>query len=150
MSGAPLNAVANSGLSDRNLGLFGGRSRPDLVGDPRITGTIEERIASAGQLDARWFDDAAFEDPGRGTYGNSRRTIAAARLPLRKSIDFVVAKAIMMGGRATGHVRFEILNVANTPQFAGAENVFNLPSFGTISQPLDFPRTWQISLRLSY
>ena len=34
VSGAPLNAVMSAGVSDANLGLFGGRQRPNLIGDP--------------------------------------------------------------------------------------------------------------------
>src|SRR5262249_62325034 len=33
-SGWPLNAVMSSGASDANLGLFGGRQPPDLIGAP--------------------------------------------------------------------------------------------------------------------
>ena len=150
MSGAPLSTVASSGLSNRNLGLFGGRQRPDLVGDPRVDAGVEDRVASAGQANARWFDSAAFADPGRGTYGSAPRTIAQARLQLRKTVDLVFAKSLEMGGGATAQMRFEIINATNTPQFSGAPNAFNLSSFWRITQQLDFPRIWQISFRLSY
>ena len=150
MSGASLNAVASSGLSNRNLGLFGGRQRPNLIADPRIQGSAEDRVASAGQADARWFDSDAFEDPGRGIYGNVRRTITDARLQLRKTIDVVFAKNIETGGGTMAQMRFEIINATNTPQFEGPSNAFNLSSFGKITRQLDFPRTWQISFRLSY
>ena len=150
MSGASLNAVASGGLSNNNLGLFGGRQRPNLVGDPRIEGSAEDRVASAGQARARWFDSDAFEDPGPGIYGNAQRTITGARLQVRKTIDVVFAKNIEMGGGATAQMRFEIINATNTPQFAGPANVFNLSSFGRITRQVDLPRTWQLSLRLSY
>ena len=149
MSGASLNAVASRGLSDRNLGLFGGRQRPNLIGDPRIQGSAEYRVASAGQTNARWFDSDAFQNPRRGIYGNVRRTITDARLQLRKTIDVVFAKNIETGGGTMAQMRFEIINATNTPQFEGPLNAFNLPSFGKITRQLDFPRTWQISFRLS-
>src|SRR5262249_23095914 len=38
VSGAPLNAVLTGGASDTNLGLLGGRQRPNLVGDPNTPG----------------------------------------------------------------------------------------------------------------
>ena len=149
-SGASLNAVASSGLSDRNLGLFGGRQRPNLVGDPRIEGSTEDRVASAGQANARWFDDDAFADPGRGIYGSAPRMITDARFQLRKTIDLVFAKHIETGGGTMAQMRFEIINAANSPQFEAPSNVFNLSSFGQVTRQLDFPRTWQISFRLSY
>ena len=121
-----------------------------MVGDPRNQGSAEDRVAFAGQANARWFDSDAFENPGRGIYGSAQRTITDARLQVRKTIDVVFTKTIEMGGGADAQMRFEIINATNTPQFEGPANVFNLSSFGRITRQLDFPRTWQLSLRLSY
>ena len=46
VSGAPLNAVVSDGASTANLGLFGGRQRPNLVGDPNTSGSDNDRVAS--------------------------------------------------------------------------------------------------------
>src|SRR5207253_8756169 len=46
VSGPPLNAVMSSDASNANLGLFGGRQRPNLVGDPNTSGSDEDRAAS--------------------------------------------------------------------------------------------------------
>ena len=50
VSGAPLNAVLSSGASTANLGLFGGRQRPNLTGDPNTVGQRQRprRIRRAG------------------------------------------------------------------------------------------------------
>ena len=53
VSGSPLNAVLSSGTSDSNLGLFGGRQRPNLIGDPNTTGSDDQRVSSALNPDAR-------------------------------------------------------------------------------------------------
>ncbi|MDH4063445.1 MAG: carboxypeptidase-like regulatory domain-containing protein, partial [Acidobacteriota bacterium] len=37
VSGSPLNAVMSSGVSNANLGLFGGRQRPNQIGDPNTS-----------------------------------------------------------------------------------------------------------------
>ena len=39
VSGSPLNAVMSEGVSDANLGLFGGRQRPNASGDPNTRGS---------------------------------------------------------------------------------------------------------------
>ena len=48
VSGAPLNAVLSSGASTANLGLFGGRQRPNLTGDPNTSGSDNDRVAFDG------------------------------------------------------------------------------------------------------
>ena len=44
VSGSPLNAVLSAGASDANLGLFGGRQRPNLIGDPNTSGSDDDRV----------------------------------------------------------------------------------------------------------
>ena len=152
VSGPPLLAHASSGLSGTNLGLLGGRQRPNLVGDPNTSGSDSDKVASSGQSGARWFDASAFADAGKGTYGNSPRTNGDARFQFRKNIDFVVAKDTEVGGGAVAQVRFEILNLTNTPKFDGPEdeNGFNSTAFGRVNQQVGFMRIWQISFRLTY
>src|SRR3989441_4499373 len=86
VSGAPLNAVLSSGASDANLGLFGGRQRPNLTGDPNTSGSDEDRVASDAHPGARFFNAAAFANPGPGQYGNAPRTIDSALNQFRKNI----------------------------------------------------------------
>src|SRR5262249_2622241 len=117
VSGPPLNAVMSSGTSDANLGLFGARQRPNLVGDPNTSGSDADRAASADHPDARWFNPAAFANPGVGTFGNAPRTDGDARWQFRKNIDFVFAKDTRFAGNQVGEIRFEILNVTNTAKF---------------------------------
>jgi hypothetical protein len=74
VSGGPLNAVMSQGASDADLGLFGGRQRPNLVSDPNTTGSDSDRAASNGQATARWFNANAYANPGLGVYGNAPRT----------------------------------------------------------------------------
>ena len=151
VSGAPLNTVASGGLSDNNLGLLGGRQRSNLIGDPGTSGSDLDRVASAGQTSARWFDSNAFADAGEGTYGNAGRTNTDARYQFRKNIDMVIAKDTEVGGGAVAQVRFEILNMTNTPKFGGlSSNSFNSGTYGRITQQVGFMRIWQISFRLTY
>jgi hypothetical protein len=155
VSGGPLNAVMSSGTSETNLGLFGGRQRPNLIGDPNITGSDDDRAASAAHPDVRYFNAAAFVNPGVGQYGNSPRTISDARYQFRKNVDLVVAKATRFAGNQVGEIRFEILNLTNTPKFGNYSssnpiNQANLSSFGRVDIQAGFMRIWQLSFRYRF
>ena len=151
VSGAPLNAVLSSGASTANLGLFGGRQRPNLVGDPNTSGSDTDRVVFEGQETARYFNAEAFANPGPGTFGNAPRAIGDARYQFRKNIDLVVAKDTRIGGSHTAQVRFEILNLTNTAKFRGIDsNAVTDQSFGRITQQAGFMRIWQLSFRYTF
>lgn len=151
VSGSPLNAVLSGGLSDNNLGLFGGRQRPNLIGDPNTSGSDADRVATSNQPEARFFNAGAFADPGAGRYGNAPRTIGDARYQFRKNVDLVISKDTRLMGSHTGQVRFEILNLTNTPKFRGIDsNQINAGSFGRITQQAGFMRIWQLSFRYKF
>jgi trimeric autotransporter adhesin len=149
VSGSPLNAVMSEGESDANLGLFGGQQRPNAVGDPNTSGSDADRVSSADHPDARWFNAAAFQNPGAGRYGNAPRTDGDARYQFRKNLDLVIAKDTRFAGNHTAQIRFEILNLTNTPKFNGssAGNAVDLSSFGRITSQRGFMRIWQLSFR---
>jgi hypothetical protein len=151
VSGAPLNAVLSSGTSDANLGLFGGRQRPNLVGDPNTPGSDEDRVASDVHPDARYFNAAAFANPGAGQFGNAPRTIDSALNQFRKNIDLVFAKETRFGAQS-GEIRFEILNLTNTPKFGNetTNNAINTSSFGRIATQAGFSRIWQLTFRYRF
>jgi hypothetical protein len=152
VSGSPLNAVLSSGTSDFNLGLFGGRQRPNLIGDPNTTGSDEQRVASAANPDARFFNAAAFTDPGAGQYGNAPRTIDSALNQFRRNIDLVFAKDTRFGGGQSGEIRFEILNLTNTAKFGNesTNNAIDTDSFGRIATQAGFMRIWQLTFRYRF
>ena len=151
VSGAPLNAVLSSGTSDSNLGLFGGRQRPNLTGDPNTSGSDDGRVSSAAHADARFFNASAFTNPGVGAFGNAPRTIGSARYQFRKNIDLVLAKDTRLAGTQVGEIRFEILNLTNTAKFNGADsNAVNQSSFGRITGQAGFMRIWQLSFRYRF
>ncbi|HEY3045614.1 MAG TPA: carboxypeptidase-like regulatory domain-containing protein [Vicinamibacterales bacterium] len=152
VSGGPLNAVLSGGASDANLGLFGGRQRPNLVGDPNTSGSDEDRVAFPGQPNARWFNSAAYANPGAGTFGNAPRNNSDARFQFRKNVDLVLAKATTFGGGHTGEIRFEILNLTNTAKFGNlpTNNAINLSSFGRVDVQAGFMRIWQLSFRYKF
>ena len=62
VSGSPLNAVMSAGALESNLGLFGGRQRPNLVGDPNTDGSDTDRVVR-GQRGRPAFRQRAFANP---------------------------------------------------------------------------------------
>src|SRR5581483_4713164 len=144
-SGGPLNAVMSSGVSSANLGLFGGRQRPNLVGDPNVSGSDSDRVTTAVNPDARWFNASAYANPGVGVYGNAPRTNPDARFQFSKNVDLVFAKATTFAGNQSGEIRFEILNLTNTPKFGNlaTNNAINTSAFGTVDTQAGFMRIWQ-------
>jgi hypothetical protein len=110
-------------------------------------------VASADHTSAAWFDRSAFANPGAGQYGNAPRTDGDARWQFRRTIDLVVAKNIRLTGSQAGEVRFEILNLTNTPKFAaGAANTdaIDLTSFSRIAAQASFMRIWQLTFRYRF
>jgi trimeric autotransporter adhesin len=151
VSGAPLNSVLSQGVSDANLGLFGGRQRPNLIGDPNTSGSDEDRVSDALHPDARFFTAAAFANPGAGVYGNAPRTDGDARYQFRKNVDLVIAKQTQFAGNQSGEIRFEFLNLTNTPKFNGIDsNQINNQAFGRITTQAGFMQIWQLSFRYRF
>jgi hypothetical protein len=152
VSGSPLNAVMSSGTSDANLGLFGGRQRPDLTGDPNTPGSDADRVSSADHPDARWFNAGAFQDPGAGRYGDTPRTLGDSRYQFRKNVDLVITKDTRFRSSQSFQIRVELLNLTNTAKFNGssAGNSVDLSSFGRITSQRGFMRIWQLSFRYQF
>jgi hypothetical protein len=144
--------VVSSGTSDINLGLFGGRQRPNLTGDPNTTGSDGDRVSSSDHPDARYFNAAAFSIPAAGQYGNAPRTIDSALNQFRKNIDLVMSKETRFAGSNVGEIRFEILNLTNTAKFGNesTNNAVNTSSFGRIATQAGFMRIWQLSFRYRF
>jgi hypothetical protein len=151
VSGSPLNAVMSTGVSNANLGLFGGRQRPNLTGDPNTSGSDDERVASDDNPDALYFTSGGFTSPGAGQYGTAPRTDGDARYQFRKNIDLVITKDTTIARTHTGEIRFEILNLTNTAKFRGIDsNAIDSSSFGRITQQAGFMRIWQLSFRYRF
>src|SRR6266516_3872527 len=98
-----------------------GLQRPNLTGQPVLTpGDDLDRIATADHPSAAWLNAAGYGNPGVGAFGNAPRTDGANRYQFRQNTDAVFTKALTFAGNQSGEVRFEILNVTNTPKFGGA------------------------------
>ena len=151
VSGVPLNAVLSGGASTANLGLFGGRQRPNLVGDPNTSGSDNERVAFEGQDSARYFNASGIRE------SRSRHVRQCAARRRRRALS--VPQEHRPGHRERHHVsvrhsaqvRFEILNLTNTAKFRGIDsNAITDQSFGRITQQAGFMRIWQLSFRYAF
>src|SRR5206468_5114506 len=150
-SGPPVSAYVTN-PSPSNLGLFGPAvQRPNLTGASICTsGDDPSRIASADHPSATWLNPAAFANPGVGAFGNAPRTNGNCRYPFYRNLDAVFNKDFSFGSR-TAQIRFEILNLTNTPHFAGttSSDISN-PAFGQIVTTRGFARIWQLSYRFRF
>jgi len=109
-------------------------------------------VSSADHPAARWFNAGAFQNPGAGRYGTAPRTIGDSRYQFRKNLDLVITKDTRFAANQNVQVRFEILNLTNTPKFNGssAGNSVDVASFGRITSQRGFMRIWQLSFRYMF
>jgi hypothetical protein len=149
VSGPPISAYVNQ-LSAANLGLFNGLQRPNLTGQPVATsGDDLDRIATADHPTAAWLNAAGFANPGLGAYGDSPRTDGDNRYQFRKNTDVVFTKSVPFNTQSA-EFRFEVLNLFNTPKFAGANTDISSSAFGLISTTRGFSRIIQLSFRYKF
>lgn len=113
-----------------NTNSFSPANRPNVVGDPKITGSRPR----AQQLDA-WFNTAAFAAPALYTFGNAGRTTGYG--PGAIAMDLSIMKDFKFAERYNVQFRSEMLNFINNPNF----NVPNLSRgqavFGKITSLID-------------
>lgn len=137
-SGSP-RAIAQE--SD-NSGSFSGLQRPNLTGvDPQTPGSTVDRLDNYINPDAY-----AFAAPF--TFGNAPRTDQRIRSPFRTNYDVSISKDTKVAGRVKAQIRFELLNLTNSPFFAdGGDGVFGSSAFGTITSVAGYPRLLQLTFR---
>jgi hypothetical protein len=113
--------------------------QPNLVGPTNVTKTFN-----------RWFNPAAFQLNGPGTYGNAGRSII--QIPGLWNVDVALMRSVRIRERETLEIRADAFNVMNHPsaaQTAGLHTAMNDPLFGTITTATD-PRILQFSLKLKF
>ena len=149
-SGPPISAYVTN-LSAANLGLFNGLQRPNLTGQPaQTTGDDLDRIATADHPTAAWINPAGYANPGLGAYGNAPRTDGDNRYQFRQNTDAVFTKAFTFATTQSGELRFEFLNLTNTPKFGGANTDISSSAFGLITTSRGFSRILQLSVRYKF
>jgi hypothetical protein len=150
-SGFPINIQQSA---DSRLGGANG-NRPNFVSgtDPNMSGSFEDRLASADHPTATWINTAAFSAAPAGTFGNVPRTITDVRTPPQYNVDASFIKNFRIGdGGQLGQLKIEVLNMLNHPAVRTLQgaNVFGNSNFGQTTLQSGFMRITQIMLRFSF
>jgi hypothetical protein len=125
-TGPPIGAVEQTNRTNT----FSPANRPNVVGDPKISGGRSR----AQQLD-RWFDTAAFAEPALYTFGNAGRTTGYG--PGAIAMDMSILKDFAFADRYTVQFRGELLNFINNPNFDLPSLTRGNASFGRITSLID-------------
>jgi hypothetical protein len=157
-SGFPVSLSANS----NDLGTFGGRmQRVNLgAGELETEGSYRERIAppsGSGCVSGQecgigiWLNTGVAVDPVGFVLGTAPRNLDDVRTPMRNNWDFAAAKDIRFGAsNVRGQIKFEIMNVTNTPKVRGPITTVGSSTFGQIRVQSGFMRLTQLMFRLSF
>jgi hypothetical protein len=139
-SGFPTQFYMNDNL---NSFIGAARLRPNATGvNPAADGDFSKRIDG-------WFNPAAFSNPAVLTFGNVSRTVGL-RGPGQVNWDISLFKDFAITETFKAQFRAEALNAMNTPLFRNPLGAVGNGSFGRITQQANFPRMFQLGLRLYF
>jgi hypothetical protein len=141
-SGRPLGITMNNDMSGL---LFNGAKRPNNIGDGSWSG---------GKFDPatdRYFDSAAWADPGSLVFGNAPRVDAHARTFAIHNEDVSIIKDTFIKGEQY-KIRFEAQfgNILNRTFLCNPNTNFSSGGFGTTGGQCNIPRRIQFGLRFDF
>ncbi|HVN03843.1 MAG TPA: carboxypeptidase regulatory-like domain-containing protein [Bryobacteraceae bacterium] len=119
-----------------------GTDRPDLIGDPYISGS-----RSRGQQIQEWLNPAAFTTNALGTFGNVGRNVFIG--PGFVSTDLSLQKEFPIAERAAIQFRAEAFNAFNRVNLQNPTGDLLSGNFMVINSAFD-PRILQFALRLKW
>jgi len=140
-SGTPLvphmsgGTVAESGL--------GNVQRPNVVGDPNTTGSIEDRLN-------HYLDPNAFTRPAPFVDGTAPRVMGYARAQGFHGMNASIFKQFHLTETRYGEFRWEAYNVTNTPIFGVPGTTVGASNFGVISSQANSPRSMRMVLKFYF
>jgi len=125
--------------------LWEGAQRPNLVGDPRLPGSVKDRLG-------RYLNEAAFSRPAPDTYGSAPRTLPNYRSPGIRNGDLSIFKNVAFTETRYIQLRLEAFNVTNTPTFATPHMTFGATNFGVIDTYAGGrgPRELQVAIKFYF
>ncbi len=138
-SGSPYGVMEAVNLTNS----FSDGNRPNVVGDPTISGS-----RSRAQQIAEWFNVNAFAAPAKYTFGNAGRT--AGYGPGVISMDLSMLKDFTFRERHAIQFRVEALNFINNPNFALPNVQQGSASFGRITSLIPGNQSRILQLGLHY
>jgi hypothetical protein len=118
-SGMPLQVTQSGGA------IWDGTQRPDLIGDPSTSGSVQDRINN-------YFNRAAFQQPLPDVPGTAPRNLNY-RGPGISTLDAALLKSIVVREGQRIEIRLEATNFTNTPMFGDPATSFGATNFGQIT-----------------
>jgi hypothetical protein len=140
-SGLPLSVVQTTSTQNGSQ-IWDGTQRPDLIGDPRVSGPIQDRLNG-------YLNPAAFSQPALDVPGTAPRTLSY-RGPAIQIFDAVLMKSIPLRAEQRLEVRIEAQNVMNHPVFSEPSTTnmaFGSTTFGQITSTKVGARQMMIGLK---
>jgi hypothetical protein len=119
--------------------LWNGTQRPNLIGDPKTTGSIYDRMNN-------YFNVAAFSKPASDTFGSAPRYLNM-RGPKVNTFDAALLKDFNITERQRLQFRLEATNFRNHPVFSQPDTTYLGSNFGRITGTKVGARNAQISLK---
>ncbi len=134
-SGMPLQVTQSGGA------IWDGTQRPNLIGDPSTTGSVQDRLNN-------YFNRAAFQQPAADVPGTAPRNLNY-RGPGISTLDAALLKSINTFEGHRFEFRLEATNFTNTPMFGDPATAFGATNFGQITGLRNGvgPRNMQIGLK---
>lgn len=142
-SGLPFTVTSNGSLQ----GLDSGTQYVNIVGNPY-----------AGHTSFQWLNQAAFQRPADGSYGNEHRD--TLRLPGIDNWDMTLSRTVAIREKARLTFRADAFNVFNHPQVWTVNSSFSSGTPGgtlagtdaSFGQPTAYrdPRVMQFSMKMSF
>jgi hypothetical protein len=130
VSGTPFG-VGFSTVDNADLTGGGDGSRPNLVGQVKLSGDQQQPVTLAGgQLGlTQWFNPNAFARPARGDFGNAPRNVG--RGPGSNNWDMSFFKKFPFKSEQRYlQLRYEIYNLFNHTQFQSVDNAARFDAAG--------------------
>ncbi len=125
--------------------LLSGDQRPNIVGDPRTTGSPSQRIN-------QYFNVDAFSQPDTDVYGNAPRTLPNYRTFGVRNGDLTLMKNFRFTESKYAQFRIEAFNMTNTPIFGRPNEAYGSDTFGQITGYASGcgPRQLQLAIKFYY
>jgi hypothetical protein len=122
--------------------IWDGTQRPNLIGDPSTSGSIQSRLNN-------YFNADAFSQPLPDVPGTAPRTLNY-RAPAITVFDAVLMKSVAILADQRIELRIEAQNVLNHPVFGDPNTSFGSTSFGQITGTKVGPRQMMFGLKYHF
>ena len=134
-------------------GNYSFENRAQLSGQPIATrGSISSRVIGH-YLNATAFTSApeAPNGPSADDTGFGNSCVGIVRGPGQRNLDMAMERTIAVTEAQSFHFRFELFNLANTPNFSNPNNMVGTgETFGKITAKSNNPRIIQVALKYQF